>query len=168
MHEHETDPLFTFLTFVRFHPKLWRHDKVVQQRICRATSRHSFITSLVVQQLLSDTFTEPWWSWSYGNWIYTYLCKISLWFNIIKYFLKVLRLQWNRSSRGRDGIWKYTYLCHQYLSSLMLWVRILYRGEVYALQHYEITFVSDLGQVSDFLLVLRFPPPIKLTATIYL
>jgi hypothetical protein len=39
-------------------------------------------------------------------------------------------------------------------------------GEVYLIQHYVITFVSDLWQVGVFLLVLRFPPPIKLTAAI--
>jgi hypothetical protein len=33
-------------------------------------------------------------------------------------------------------------------------------------QHYVIKFVSDLRQVSGFLCVFRFPPPIKLTATI--
>ena len=33
-------------------------------------------------------------------------------------------------------------------------------------QHYVINFVSDLRQVCGFLQVLRFPPPIKLTATI--
>jgi hypothetical protein len=33
-------------------------------------------------------------------------------------------------------------------------------------QHYVIKFVSDLRQVGDFLWVLWFPPPIKLTATI--
>jgi hypothetical protein len=32
-----------------------------------------------------------------------------------------------------------------------------------AIQHYVIKFVSNLGQVGGF---LRFPPPIKLTATI--
>jgi hypothetical protein len=32
-------------------------------------------------------------------------------------------------------------------------------------QHYVIKFVSDLRQVSGFLRVLWFPPPIKLTAT---
>jgi hypothetical protein len=36
-------------------------------------------------------------------------------------------------------------------------------GEVYSIQHYVIKFVSDLRQVSGFLL---FPPPIKLTAAI--
>ena len=39
-------------------------------------------------------------------------------------------------------------------------------GEVYSIQHYVIKFVSDLRQVGGFLWVLRFPPPIKLTATI--
>jgi hypothetical protein len=39
-------------------------------------------------------------------------------------------------------------------------------GEVYSIQHYVINFVNDLQQVSGFLWVLQFPPPIKLTATI--
>jgi hypothetical protein len=39
-------------------------------------------------------------------------------------------------------------------------------GEVYWIRHYVIKFVSDLRQVSGFLQVLQFPPPIKLTATI--
>jgi len=34
-------------------------------------------------------------------------------------------------------------------------------------QHYVIKFVCDLRQVIGFLQVHRFPPPIKLTATIY-
>ena len=41
-------------------------------------------------------------------------------------------------------------------------------GELYSIQHYVIKFVSDLWQVSGFLWVLWFPPPIKLTATILL
>ena len=39
-------------------------------------------------------------------------------------------------------------------------------GDVYSIQHYMIKFVSDLQQVDGFLRVLRFPPSIKLTATI--
>jgi hypothetical protein len=39
-------------------------------------------------------------------------------------------------------------------------------GEVYSIQHYVIKFVSDLRQVGGFLMVLRFPPPIKLTTMI--
>jgi hypothetical protein len=38
-------------------------------------------------------------------------------------------------------------------------------GEVYTIQHYVKKFVIDLRQVDGF---LRFPPPIKLTATIKL
>ena len=41
-------------------------------------------------------------------------------------------------------------------------------GEVYSIQHYVIKFVSDLWQFSGFLLVHRFPPPIKLTAKLLL
>jgi len=40
-------------------------------------------------------------------------------------------------------------------------------GEGYSIQHYVIKFVGDLRQVSGFLQVIRFPPPIKLTATIF-
>jgi len=39
-------------------------------------------------------------------------------------------------------------------------------GKVNSMQHYVIKFVIDLRQVGGFLRVLRFPPPIKLTATI--
>jgi len=38
--------------------------------------------------------------------------------------------------------------------------------EVYSIQQYVKKFVSDLQQVGGFLSVFRFPPPIKLTATI--
>ena len=38
--------------------------------------------------------------------------------------------------------------------------------EVHSIQHCVIKFVSDLQQVGCFLRVLRFPPSIKLTATI--
>jgi hypothetical protein len=39
-------------------------------------------------------------------------------------------------------------------------------GKVYSMQHFVIKFVSDLRQVDGFLGVLRFLPPIKLTAAI--
>ena len=38
--------------------------------------------------------------------------------------------------------------------------------EVYSIQHYVMHVVSDLRQVGGLLRELRFPPPIKLTATI--
>ena len=37
-------------------------------------------------------------------------------------------------------------------------------GEVYSIQHYVIKSSRDLLQVGGFLRVLRFPPPITLTA----
>ena len=37
-------------------------------------------------------------------------------------------------------------------------------GEVYSIQHYVIKFVSNLRQVGSFLRVLRFRPPVKVTA----
>ena len=42
----------------------------------------------------------------------------------------------------------------------------LAHGEVYLIQYYVIKLVIDLRQVCGFLQVLRFPPTIKLTATI--
>jgi hypothetical protein len=38
--------------------------------------------------------------------------------------------------------------------------------EVYSIQHYVKTFVSDLWQVGGFLWALWYPPPIKLSSTI--
>jgi hypothetical protein len=61
----------------------------------------------------------------------------------------------------------YNYLCNQCISPLKLRVRIpLSSGEVYSIQRYVIKFVSELRQVGGFLWVLRFHPPIKLTAMI--
>jgi len=41
-----------------------------------------------------------------------------------------------------------------------------YAISAYSIQHYVIKFVSDLWQVGCFLLILQFPPPKKMTATI--
>jgi len=41
-------------------------------------------------------------------------------------------------------------------------------GDVYLIQQYVIQIVSAVQQVGGFLRVLRFPPPIKLTATVWL
>jgi hypothetical protein len=64
-------------------------------------------------------------------------------------------------------IWIYNYLCNKCLSLLMLWIRILLRRGVLDTTLRD-KVVSDLRQVGGFLQVLWFPPPIKLTATIYL
>ena len=59
------------------------------------------------------------------------------------------------------GSWMYNYLCNQCISPLKLWVPIPFMARC---TRYKIMFVCDLRQVSDILQVLRFPPPIKLTA----
>jgi len=45
-------------------------------------------------------------------------------------------------------------------------MKYLQNAMVYSIQLYVIQFVSYLHQVGCFLLVLWFPPPIKLTAMI--
>jgi hypothetical protein len=68
-------------------------------------------------------------------------------------------------SRGPSwsyGSWIYNCLCNQSLSLLTLWVWIPIRQSV------PDKTLCDKGcqwQVSGFLLVLQFPPPIKLTTT---
>ena len=69
--------------------------------------------------------------------------------------------------RGRDRMvvgFTTTLVCIQCLSPLMLWVRTSIRARCTTLCE---KFVSDLRQAGGFLWVLRFPPPIKLIATIY-
>ena len=73
-----------------------------------------------------------------------------------------------KGRRGRDcmvfgftttyAIGDYHHLCCEFESRS-------WRG-VQNVQHYVIKFVSDLRQVGGFLRALRFPPPIKQTATI--
>jgi hypothetical protein len=55
--------------------------------------------------------------------------------------------------------WKYTLY--------LLYNRNDVKTQVNDTKYYVIKFVSGLRQVGGFLQVLRFPPPIKLTATIY-
>ena len=69
--------------------------------------------------------------------------------------------------RGRDLVWK---LDSQLpVQSVPITTNVVssnpVHGDVYSMQHYVIKFVSDLRQVGGF---LRFPPPIKVTATICL
>ena len=74
-------------------------------------------------------------------------------------------------------IYMYKYICHincfilvshEYYDSFEVVSSNPAHGVVYSIQHYVITFVSDLWQVGGFLGVLRLPPPIKLTSTILL
>jgi hypothetical protein len=71
--------------------------------------------------------------------------------------------------RGRDHnnyvSWIYNYLRNQCLSPLKLWVRTMFMARCTRYNIYLIKFVPDLRQVSGFLRLLWFPPPIKLTST---
>ena len=63
-------------------------------------------------------------------------------------------------------VWKLDLQLHvQYITTKVVSSNSAH-GEVYSIQHYLIKFASDLWQVGGFLLVFRFPSPIKLTATI--
>jgi hypothetical protein len=53
----------------------------------------------------------------------------------------------------------------KYLSPLTLWVWNPFHCEVHSIQHYVIKFIRYLRQVSCFIQVLWFPPPIKVTST---
>jgi hypothetical protein len=60
------------------------------------------------------------------------------------------------------------YLVHCIFDAYHHWYCEFKSSSGWGVQHYVIKFVSDLWQVCGFPLVLRFPPPIKLTATILL
>jgi hypothetical protein len=75
------------------------------------------------------------------------------------------RLYFNRETDHYDeNLFTTTYAISAYPNNVVS--LHLTHGEVYSIQHYVIKFVSDLRQVGGFLGVLRFPQPIKLTATI--
>jgi hypothetical protein len=83
---------------------------------------------------------------------------------ILLYFDQCTR-SWLKGRRGHDRLvvgFTTTYAisaCHHW------WCEFEPRSGR-GVQHYVIKFVSDLWQVGGFLRVLRFPSPIKLTATI--
>ena len=52
------------------------------------------------------------------------------------------------------------------IQSVPITTNVMSSNTTQAIQHYVIKFDNDLRQVSGFLRVLRFPPPIKLTSTI--
>jgi len=89
--------------------------------------------------------------------------KVQKWMCLYMY-MKSIYFMWfwcRPSCSWSYGSWIYNYLLNQYLSPLKLWVLIPLRRGVL-----DTTLL--LRQVGGFLRVLRFPPPIKLTATILL
>jgi hypothetical protein len=109
------------------------------------------------------TSIECWWHWHlvadlFYIFFLAFTCLSSM--ASINYFSIIIR-----DGRGHDrmvigfttayAISHYHHWCCEFQS----------RSE-WGVQHYVITFVSDMRQVSGFLQVLWFPSPIKLTATI--
>jgi magnesium-transporting ATPase (P-type) len=89
--------------------------------------------------------------WSF--WMESNLCRIYL---LIVYICISTRVQLTTRRGGGLGS-PFTTTCSNPI-----------HGEVYSIQHYVITFVSNLWQDGGFLRVIWFPPPIKLNATMYM
>jgi hypothetical protein len=94
------------------------------------------------------------------NQIPLYKTKSGRTFNFYSGHLHVV----DRCGHDRMVVWIKNYLCNQCLSPLCEFESRV--GQVYSVQLYLIKIVIDLRQVGGFTQVLRFPPPIKLTATI--
>ena len=107
------------------------------------------------------TSIECWWHWHlvadlFYIFFLAFTCLSSM--ASINYFSIIIRGGRDRMVVGFTtayAISDYHHWCCEFQS----------RSE-WGVQHYMITFVSDMRQVSGFLQVLWFPPPIKLTATI--
>ena len=83
--------------------------------------------------------------------------------NIFLIITWIYLIKWGPSWAWWYGSWIYSNQCSQCLSPLKLWVRISLMAMC---THHVIKFVSDVRQIIGFLLLLRFPLPIKLTAMI--
>jgi hypothetical protein len=104
----------------------------------------------------------------YGQWIEVRGgCSFCwYWWN---YWLSLFKLSFHKSTWTLQKIMLNGIICSINILDFQLLVQsvsITTNVEVYSIQHYVIKFVSDVRQVCGFLRILRFPPPIKLTATI--
>jgi hypothetical protein len=91
------------------------------------------------------------------------LCRCRI--NMLLYIILVLLYIYARDRRGRIRMvvgFTTTYA----ISAYHHWCFEFESRSERSVQHFVIKLVSDLRQVGGFLRVLRFPPPIKLTATI--
>jgi hypothetical protein len=114
------------------------------------------ITHFVSQRykILVVAFRGFYWNSRASNSLFHHKQNLSSWIKIYNYLNVLKEPSWSWSYAS----WIYNYLCE--FESLSC--------EVYSIQQCVIKFVSDLRQTSGFLRVLRFSPPIKLTATIIL
>jgi hypothetical protein len=120
------------------------------------SDRHKNETGL--NWLLGSNPPLPFWYLDLQRYMYIYLCaKLEITYQSTCLYTK--------SPNGNN----YSFICTIFFFKLCNG-RVVssnpVHGEVYSIQHYVIKFVRDLQQVDGFLRVLRFPPPINLTATI--
>ena len=82
----------------------------------------------------------------------------------------LIHLLLNRDRRGRDFMVVGFPTTELPVQSVSITTKVVNSntvlGEVYPIQHHVIKFISDLRQGGGFLRALRFPPRIKLIATI--
>ena len=132
--------------------------------ICLSFSFHS-ITQISLKQIIWNLYTK---SGTIKGKVLTRILPLLLFWNYAPWFaddIQICNFPFNNFNwkRGR-GI-------HVHRTHCSIFFFFFYHfhpthGKVYSIQHYVIKFVSDLQQVGCSLCVLRFLPPIKLTATI--
>jgi len=125
---------------------------------------HIFKTTLFNSKWCNSTpkFGEctPVWKWQlfYNNFCFKTIFKKS----IRSEFISTSTNKYTRGRRDRNRmVVGFTTTC-----AISAYHHYSCEFEPRSIQHYVIKLVSNLRQVGGFLLVLRFPPPIKLTATI--
>jgi hypothetical protein len=107
----------------------------------------------------------------YRIWFFTTTNGLS---NELSSYFKMSHTKWLIPIRAWSWIYKSSNLCtflkktNQFAPLKLVHRSNLVHGDVNPIQHYVIKFVSYLREVGGFLRVLLFPPPIKLTATIYI
>ena len=122
----------------------------------------SFIRKYIKKSLDKQIFRMPCLACA-SFYVVLFVFHFNILFIHVLYILLIEGPSWSWSYAS----WIYNYLYNQCLSPLTLWGRIpLKRGVLDTTLCYK--FVSDLRQVCGFLWILRFSPPIKLTATIWL
>ena len=100
---------------------------------------------------------------SITNCIFPFSVLFNTWLWLFFWYFQICEVKQKLIQRSLSHI--FIWLCGMPITTKVVGLNPVH-GDVYLKQHYVIKFVSDLWQVGDFLLVLRFPPPIKLTATI--
>ena len=99
----------------------------------------------------------------------TWYCTCYTFFVDLDFFLHLYMFinEWDQILSGRRDRMVVVFITTYAIGAYHHWCEFESRSGR-GVQHYVIKFVSDLRQVSGFLRVLWFPPPIKLTAMIYL